>query len=73
MSSTLVSADANARPIVRCDEWMKALIALASRWTGADPGILERRAVRGRSPEPSAEGASAGWGSGGLPQKILKN
>jgi len=29
--------------------------------------------VRGRSPEPSAEGASAGGGSGGLPQRILKN
>jgi len=37
---------------------------------GADPGILERGAVRGRSLKPSAEGASAG---GGLPQKILKN
>jgi len=41
--------------------------------TGADPGILERGAVRGRSPEPSVEGASAGGGLGGLPQKILKN
>jgi len=39
---------------------------------GADPGILERGAVRERSPEPSAEGASAGGGSGGHPQKILK-
>jgi len=29
--------------------------------------------VRGRSPEPSAEGASAGGGSGSLPQKNLKN
>jgi len=28
--------------------------------------------VRGRSPKPSAEGASAGGGSGGLPEKILK-
>jgi len=38
---------------------------------GADPGILERGGpVRGRSPEPSAEG---GGGFGGLPQKILKN
>jgi len=36
---------------------------------GADPGILERGArVREQSPEPSA-----GGGSGGLPQKILKN
>jgi len=42
--------------------------------SGADPGILERGGlVRGRSPEPSAEGASDGRGSGGLPQKILKN
>jgi len=33
--------------------------------TGADPGILERRGpVRGRSAEPSAEGASVGGGSG---------
>jgi len=30
-----------------------------------DPGILERGPVRGRNPEPSAEGASAGGGSGG--------
>jgi len=29
--------------------------------------------VRGRSPEPSAKGASVGGGSGGLPQKIMKN
>jgi len=29
--------------------------------------------VKGRSPEPSAEGASAGGGLGGLPQKILKD
>jgi len=37
----------------------------------ADPGILERWGpVRGWSPEPSAEGASAG---GVPPQKILKN
>jgi len=48
------------------------------RWlklTGTDPGILERGTGKGRSPEPSAEGASAGGGSGGLgpPQKILKN
>jgi len=28
--------------------------------------------VRGRSPEPSDEGASAGEGAGGLPQKILE-
>jgi len=34
-------------------------------WKGRGP-------VRGRSPEPSAEGASAGGGSGGFPQKILK-
>jgi len=41
---------------------------------GVDPGILERGGpVRGRSPEPSAESASAGGGSGGLPQNILKN
>jgi len=40
---------------------------------GADPGILERRGpVRRQSPEPSAKSASAGGGSGGLPQKILK-
>jgi len=39
----------------------------------ADPGILERGAVKGRSPKPSAEGANAGEGSGGLPQNILKN
>jgi len=29
--------------------------------------------VRGQSPEPSAEDASAGGGSRGLPQKSLKN
>jgi len=41
---------------------------------GADPGILERGAVRGQSPEPSAEGDSTGGGGGWrLPQKILKN
>jgi len=44
------------------------------RTTGADPGILERRgAVRGQSTKASAEGTSATGGSGGLPQKILKN
>jgi len=43
-------------------------------YSGADPGILEREGpVRGQSPEPSAKGASAGGGFGGLPQKILKN
>jgi len=29
--------------------------------------------VRGQSPEPSAEGASASGGSGGLPRKFKKN
>jgi len=45
-------------------DWVS--ISRSSGQAGADPGILERgaRYVRGRSPEPSAEGASAG---GGLP------
>jgi len=42
-------------------------------WDGAQ-GLIQEfwkgGAVRGRSPEPSTEGARAG---GGLPQKILKN
>jgi len=44
--------------------------------TGADPGILERgEPVRGRSPESSAEGASAGGGLGASPPPnfFLKN
>jgi len=40
---------------------------------GGSRNFGKRGPVRERSPEPSAEGASAGWGSGGLPQKILKN
>jgi len=41
--------------------------------TGADPGILESGGPVRVKPELSTEGASAGEGSGGLPQKILKN
>jgi len=44
-----------------------------ARAPGADPGILERGAVRGQSPEPSAESASAGGGSGGPPPENFKN
>jgi len=36
---------------------------------GADPEILERGPVRGRSPEPSAEGATADGGSRGTHRK----
>jgi len=34
--------------------------------------ILERGAVRGQSPEPSAEGAIAGGGSGASPENFEK-
>jgi len=54
--------------------FLKVLCSVQWSGSGADPRIMENGGpVRGRSPEPSAEGASAGGGSGGLPQKILKN
>jgi len=42
----------------------------SASWAGADPGILERGTVRGQSPEPSAEGASAGGGLEASPRKF---
>jgi len=49
------------------------LITVESTTRGGSRNFGKGGPVRGRSPEPSAEGASAGGESGSLPHKILKN
>jgi len=54
--------------------WLGPAVALLlHNFQGRIQEFWKRGPGKGRSPEQSAEGASAGGGSGGLPQKILKN